>query len=93
LIADSSDRKICGECLLAIVFWDSSSNHARVMDVCLLWVLWLSGNGLCDGLIPRPEESYLQLCVAVFELETSRKKGEHGPRWTVTSEDQKTLTT
>jgi hypothetical protein len=25
------------------------------MDVCLLWVFVLSGRGLCDGPIPRPE--------------------------------------
>jgi hypothetical protein len=28
------------------------------MDDCLLWVFVLSGRGLCDGPIPRPEESY-----------------------------------
>jgi hypothetical protein len=31
----------------------------------------LSGRGLCDGLITRPEESYLQWCVAVCDLATS----------------------
>ena len=31
----------------------------------------LSGRGLCDGLITRPEESYLLWCV-VCDLETSR---------------------
>jgi hypothetical protein len=38
------------------------------MDVFLLWVL--SGRGLCDGLITRPEESYLLWCVVVCDLET-----------------------
>jgi hypothetical protein len=33
------------------------------MDVCLLWVFVLSGRGLCDGPIPRPEESYWLWCV------------------------------
>jgi len=31
----------------------------------------LSGRGLCDELITRPEESY-RLCCVVFDLETSR---------------------
>ena len=32
----------------------------------------LSGRGLCDELITRPEESYRLCCVAVCDLETSR---------------------
>jgi len=32
----------------------------------------LSGRGLCDELITRPEESYRLWCVVVFDLETSR---------------------
>jgi hypothetical protein len=32
----------------------------------------LSGGGLCDGLITRPEESYRLWCVVVCDLETSR---------------------
>jgi hypothetical protein len=32
----------------------------------------LSGRGLCDGLITRPEESYRLWCVVVCDLETSR---------------------
>ena len=31
----------------------------------------LSGRGLCDELITRPEESYRLCCVVVCELETS----------------------
>ena len=31
----------------------------------------LSGRGLCDELIPRPEESYRLRCVVVCDLETS----------------------
>jgi len=31
----------------------------------------LSGGGLCDELITRPEESYLMYCVVVGDLETS----------------------
>ena len=32
----------------------------------------LSGKGLCDELITRPEESYRLCCVIVCDLETSR---------------------
>ena len=32
----------------------------------------MSGRGLCDELITRPEESYRQCCVVVCGLETSR---------------------
>ena len=32
----------------------------------------LSGRGLCDELITRPEESYRLRCVIVCDLETSR---------------------
>jgi len=32
----------------------------------------LSGRGLCDELITRPEESYLLWCVVVCDLRTSR---------------------
>jgi hypothetical protein len=39
------------------------------MDVCLLWVL--SGRGLCDELITRPEDSYRLWCGVVCDLETS----------------------
>ena len=34
--------------------------------------LVLSGRGLCDELITRPEESYRLWCVVVCDLETSR---------------------
>jgi len=37
--------------------------------------LWgLSGRGLCDALITRPEESYRLWCVVVCDLETSRMR-------------------
>jgi len=32
----------------------------------------LSGRGLCDELITRPEESYRLWCVVMCDLETSR---------------------
>ena len=34
----------------------------------------LSGRGLCDALITRPEESYRMCCVVVCDLETSRMR-------------------
>jgi hypothetical protein len=34
----------------------------------------LSGRGLCDGLVTRPEESYRLWCVVVCDLEASRVK-------------------
>jgi hypothetical protein len=44
-------------------------NPTEGMDVCLLCVL--SGRGLCDELITRPEESYQLWRVVVCDLETS----------------------
>ena len=37
----------------------------------------LSGRGLCDELITRPEESYRLCCVVVCDLETSRIGAPH----------------
>jgi len=37
----------------------------------------LSGRGLCDELITRPEESYRLWCVVVCGLETSRMGGPY----------------
>jgi len=34
----------------------------------------LSGRGLCDALITRPENSYRLWCVVVCDLETSRTR-------------------
>jgi hypothetical protein len=40
----------------------------------------MSGRGLCDGLVPRPEESYRMWCVSnVCDHETSMKRGGPGP--------------
>jgi len=43
------------------------------MSVCCECCV-LSGRGLCDALITRPEESYRLWCVVVYDLETSRMK-------------------
>jgi len=43
------------------------------MSVCCECCV-LSGRGLCDELITRPEESYRRWCVVVCDLETSWKR-------------------
>jgi hypothetical protein len=48
------------------------------MDVCLLCVL--SGRGLCDELITRPEKSY-RLWRIVVCSKNLVIRGGHGPRW------------
>jgi len=40
----------------------------------------LSGRGLCDELITRPEESYRMWCILVCDLETSWMR-RHWPTW------------
>jgi len=51
------------------------SNPTGGIDVCLFWVSCvLSGRGLCDELITRPEESYRLCCVVVCDLETSKMR-------------------
>jgi hypothetical protein len=64
-VAARSKAWVCGRSPAEIV----GSNATGGMDVCLLRVL--SGRGLCDGLITRPEESYRLSCVFVCDLETS----------------------
>jgi hypothetical protein len=40
----------------------------------------MSGRGLCDELVPRPEESYRLWCVSnVCDHETSTERGDPGP--------------
>ena len=54
-VAERSKARVYGRSLAGI----AGSNPAGGMDSCPLWVLCvLSGRGLCDGLITRPEESY-----------------------------------
>ena len=57
---------MCGRLLAGIVGLNPTGAW---MFVCECFVL--SGRGLCDGLITRPEESYRLWCVVVCELETS----------------------
>ena len=41
----------------------------------------LSGRGLCDGLITRPEESYRLWCVSECDLENFKEWGGHSSRF------------
>jgi hypothetical protein len=50
-----------------------SSNPTGDMDVCCECCV-LSGIGLCDELITRPEKSYRLWCVVVCDLETPRMR-------------------
>jgi hypothetical protein len=44
------------------------------MEVCLLGMLCVvSGRGLCDGLITRPEKSYRMQCVCYREASAMRR--------------------
>jgi hypothetical protein len=58
---NSPRKPVCSTC----------SNTTGGMDVCLLCVLLLSGRGLCDELVTRPEESYRLWRVVVCDQETS----------------------
>jgi len=49
------------------------SNPTRGMDVCCECCV-LSGRGLCDELITRPEESYRLWCIVMCDLETSKNE-------------------
>ena len=61
------------------------SAAARLLGLCVrippgTWKFFccecclLSGRGLCDELVTRPEESYRLWCVVVCDLETSRMR-------------------
>jgi len=65
-VAARSKAQVCGRSPAEIV----SSNPTEGMVVCCECCV-LSGRGLCDELITRPEESYRLWCVVVCDLETS----------------------
>ena len=71
--AGPSGRAVDGVGLRLLACWDcgfkSQPGHGCLSVVN---VVCLSGRGLCDGLITRPEESYRLCCVVVCDLETSR---------------------
>ena len=58
-MAAGSTAWVCGRWLAGI----EDSNPVRGMDVCRCEECMLSGRGLCDGLITRPEEYYRVWCV------------------------------
>ena len=75
--------------LKGLMYCVSRKSVAGGMDVCRQWNgclspgEWMSvageccvlaGEGLLDGLIPRPEESYRLSCVSVCDLETLKIK-------------------
>ena len=69
-VAVWSKARVCGRLVAA----NTGSNPAGSMSVCCECCV-LSGRGLCDGLIPRPEESYrlcVCVCVCVWERERER---------------------
>jgi hypothetical protein len=68
-MAARSKAWVYGRALAGIV----GSNPTGSMDVCLLWVFVLSGRGLHDWLIPRPEESYRLWCVLSVVCENKQK--------------------
>ena len=49
----------------------------------------LSGRGLCDELMTRPEESYQQWCVVVCDLEKPHERGGHSPHWVAVPQKKK----
>ena len=62
-VAARSKALVCGHSPAKTV----GSNATVVYCECCV----LSGRGLCDWLITRPEESYRLWCVVVCDLETS----------------------
>ena len=65
-VAARSKAKVCSRSPAEIV-GSIPSGHGCLSVVSVV----LSGRGLCDELITRPEESYRQRCVVVCDLETS----------------------
>jgi hypothetical protein len=55
------------------------------MFVCCV----LSGRGLCDELITRPEESYRMWRVVVCDHKKSPGRGGHSPRWAAEPERER----
>jgi hypothetical protein len=62
-VAERSKARVCGRSPAGI----AGSNPAAGMDAVCCKYCVLSGRGLCDGPIPRPEESYRLWCVLVCD--------------------------
>ena len=69
-VAARSKAWVCGRSTTEIV--GSKPPGAWMYLYCQCCVL--SGKGLCDELITRPDESYELWCVVVCDLETSRMR-------------------
>jgi len=69
-VAAQSKASVCGRLSAETV---GSNPTEAWMSVCCECCV-LSGRGLCDELITRPEESYQLWCVVVCDLETSWKR-------------------
>ena len=65
-----SGRTVEAVGLRPLACWDYGFESHRGTDVCRECCV-LSGGGLCDELITRPEGSYRLWCVVVYDLETS----------------------
>jgi hypothetical protein len=69
-VAERSKARVCGRLPAEIAGLNPTGGHGCLSVVSVV----LSGRGLCDGLIPRPGESYRLCCVIVCDLETSRMR-------------------
>ena len=69
-VAARSKASVCGRSLAEIVGSNPTGTWMSVRCECCV----LSGRGLCDVLITRPEGSYRLQCVAVCDLKTSRMR-------------------
>ena len=67
-MAERSKACICSRSPAEMAGSNPAGGHGCLSVVS---VMCLSGTGLCDGLITRPEEFYRLWCVLVFDLETS----------------------
>ena len=68
--AERSTAQVCDLSLAEFVVSNPAGSMIFVCCDCCVF----SGNGLCDELITRPEESYRLWCFIVCDLETSRMK-------------------
>jgi hypothetical protein len=66
-VAEQSKARVHSRSLAGTAGSNTAGDMVSVRGKCVV----LSGRGLCDGPIPRPEESYRLWCVIVCDLETS----------------------
>jgi hypothetical protein len=73
-LAARSMAQVCDRSLAEIVGSSPAEGMGVFWECCVF-----SGTGLCDGLITRPEQSYLVLCV----IAKPRQWGNLGPQGAV----------